>query len=186
VKVVVVGLAAVVALGACRGDGGSPRPTAAPSSPPSPSAAVSPDRTCGPTTPLERVPGFEYAVRLGPFALLGSSSPNGPSRITRSPSKVVFSVVEPYDVDYELTGFRCDDGEPLAFWYGHEAPVPRPSRTPSGDPSALLPAAPHIEGPGRLGRGGYLLLTTPGRWRLDLSRDGVRTDSVVIDVVYDI
>jgi len=92
-----------------------------------------------------------------------------------------------------VRGERCADGHALRFWYRDGAPFPLrgPASTPipnelfdtTGDGVLALPACEAHDRPVVMGLPGYMLFTSEGDWRINVSDTaGAHLGSAVIRV----
>jgi hypothetical protein len=152
----------------------------------SPAVSVAPTPiACGDPTPLvnsEAIgrPAAESALWLvaGPLRF-GVYAPFKPG----SPTKVPITLGKPLEADVTLKGWRCSDGHPLRFWY------PRGNQAyPVWDPNALETAGERVVTFQALGTsaasafGGYILFTSPGKWKVSIAQGGQHLASVIFVV----
>lgn len=94
------------------------------------------------------------------------------------PDKVLVVRVSALPADaLSLTGYNCDDGRALRFWYLTSGAVPGPlDKNPGeGQQVAVLPYASRFYT-------GYMLFTEPGRWSIVVSDRGKVLGNLVMTV----
>ena len=147
---------------------------------------------CADFTPLVRGgPRDPFpAARIGQlwFSDLGAGPYASILLVPGVPTKVPISVVKPLHGSLTLRGSSCGDGTPLRFWYREPGWYERPgpfrlpmspaSMSDQGDLTAVLHDRPRT-----WTYAGYMLFTSPGRWRIEIHEGSVLTGSLVIDVV---
>jgi hypothetical protein len=153
------------------------------SSPPGVSVAPTPI-ACGDPTPLVKgetlgIPaasGTTLWAVAGPlrFAVYAPFKPG-------SPTKVPITVEKPLETNVTLKGWRCSDGHPLRFWY-EKGSQPDPVWNPKtletvGDRVATLVA--YGANSGINAYGGYILFTTPEKWKVSVFQGDRLLASVV-------
>lgn len=116
-----------------------------------------------------------YYVALGPLRIFESPREVNAAAVLLPgrPTKVPITVTQTIN-RMILSGYNCESGKPLTFWYGHGgsvplSPLPAPASALAQAGSAEQPLGPvtiSSDGPTHLG--GYMLFTTPGRWHLML------------------
>lgn len=151
---------------------------------------------CGRPSRLKQVsPAVGLGARAGPIRFVpGVSSrraivqlgPSYPEEVY--PTKVLIYVPTPLAAPVTLKGRHCSDGKRLRFWYrvgDGDAPGPGSSGEleQAGDLAAKLQTGdPPITHPA-LGYPGYILFSSPGKWKVFVRQNGRLVGSVVFRVV---
>jgi len=139
------------------------------SEPPAASVAAGPI-DCGDPTPvvLDETPSHTPWAVTGSFRFATYGMP-----IFRPgfPTKVPIDVNKPLETPVDVRGWRCADGHPLRFWYRggvpfHSVPDVRAMET-AGDLVATLKPVRYIDSWMGIGAG-YMLFTTPGKWKVSV------------------
>lgn len=141
-----------------------------------PAAAPSPIDCGDPTAVvLDETPVHTPWAMAGPFRFATYDVHPRPSKVVIRPEKPLVTAVT-------LRGWRCSDGHPLRFWYrttgGYPSVVDARAMETVGDLAATLEPAGHDSIP--IDYGGYMLFTTPGKWKVSVFQG----DQLVASVVF--
>ena len=144
-----------------------------------------------PTRLVRGGPNDPYpAARIGRlwFTGLGAGPQARILLVPGLPTKVPISVVRPLDRSLTLRGSLCGDNKPLRFWYRDrgwygerepfQVPMSRAAMSDEGDLIAELRARPTT-----WSYAGYMLFTSPGRWRIEVRKGSNLIGTLILEVM---
>jgi hypothetical protein len=135
----------------------------------------SPTATASTNHPV--VVGAPDAPAVGPLSFHPYPYENG------YPTKMVIEAVMNQARTITLRGYRCSDARTLTFRYGPGALVSPPPLTASRLAAAGVPAQALYPVAAGEGHTGYVLLTSAGRWIIEVSQGHRLLGTVLLDAV---